>query len=50
MEWKCELQAKNQDPLTFYDMNLTSQDHQAFFIIDDDTDKEDLKSKRNFES
>lgn len=33
-----------RDPLTFYDMNLSAQDHQAFFICDADNGKADYES------
>lgn len=33
-----------RDPLTFYDMNLSAQDHQAFFICDADIGKPDYES------
>lgn len=36
--------AFKRDPLTFYDMNLSAQDHQAFFICDADNGKPDYES------
>lgn len=32
----------NKEPLTYYDMNLSAQDHQNFFTCDSDTSKPDL--------
>lgn len=32
-------------PLTFYDLNLSAQDHQTFFCCDSDAGRDDLESK-----
>lgn len=34
-----------QEPLTFYDLNLSAQDHQTFFCCEADVGREDLESK-----
>lgn len=33
------------DPLTYYDMNLSAQDHQSFFTCDEDVGRPDYDSK-----
>ncbi|XP_063219585.1 protein ST7 homolog isoform X2 [Bacillus rossius redtenbacheri] len=35
--------ATNKEPLTYYDMNLSAQDHQTFFTCDGDVGKEDYE-------
>lgn len=35
----------NKDPLTYYDMNLSAQDHQTFFTCDADAGKPEYESK-----
>lgn len=34
-----------QEPLTFYDLNLSAQDHQTFFCCESDNEKPDYESK-----
>lgn len=34
-----------QEPLTFYDLNLSAQDHQTFFCCESDNEKADYESK-----
>ena len=34
-----------QDPLTYYDMNLSAQDHQTFFTCDADAGKPEYECK-----
>lgn len=36
--------ATNKEPLTYYDMNLSAQDHQTFFTCDGDEGKEEYQS------
>lgn len=35
-----------KEPLTYYDLNLSAQDHQNFFTCDSDSSREDYESKR----
>lgn len=37
-----------RDPLTFYDMNLSAQDHQTFFTCDADKGKPEYESRLIF--
>ena len=37
--------ATNKEPLTYYDMNLSAQDHQTFFICEYDAGKQEYGSK-----
>lgn len=34
-----------KEPLTFYDMNLSAQDHQTFFTCDSDINRPEYASK-----
>lgn len=36
--------ATNKEPLTYYDMNLSAQDHQTFFTCEGDAGKEEYQS------
>ncbi|XP_001949568.1 suppressor of tumorigenicity 7 protein homolog isoform X1 [Acyrthosiphon pisum] len=42
-EYSRYLNYTKREPLTFYDMNLSAQDHQAFFICDADNGKPDYE-------
>lgn len=35
---------RKKEALTFYDMNLSAQDHQTLFTCDGDSHREDLES------
>ena len=37
--------ATNKEPLTYYDMNLSAQDHQTFFTCEYDAGKQEYESK-----
>ncbi len=39
--------ATNKEPLTYYDMNLSAQDHQTFFTCEYDAGKQEYESKYN---
>lgn len=34
-----------KEPLTFYDMNLSAQDHQTFFTCDSDANRSEYSSE-----
>lgn len=37
--------ALNLDPLTYYDMNISAQDHQSLFTCDEDIGRADYESE-----
>jgi hypothetical protein len=39
-----------KEPLTFYDMNLSAQDHQTFFTCDSDVNRSEYSSESNIYS
>lgn len=43
-EYKRFSKATGQEPLTFYDLNLSAQDHQTFFCCEGDNEKSDYAS------
>lgn len=45
-EYKRFSKATGQEPLTFYDLNLSAQDHQTFFCCEGDNEKADYASKK----
>jgi len=47
-EYSRYFNATKREPLTYYDMNLSAQDHQAFFICDADNGKPDYESEKIF--
>lgn len=44
-EYSQLLSVMHKEPLTFYDMNFSAQDHQTFFTCESDSEQEDMKSK-----
>lgn len=44
-EYNRFLWASNKEPLTYYDMNLSAQDHQTYFTCDSDAGKPEYESQ-----
>ena len=44
-EYQRFIWATSKDPLTYYDMNLSAQDHQTFFTCEADNGKPEYESE-----
>ncbi len=42
--------ATSKEPLTYYDMNLSAQDHQTFFTCEYDAGKQEYESKYSLDT
>jgi ST7 protein len=47
-EYQRYAQVTNKEPLTYYDMNLSAQDHQTFFSCDCDVGRPEFESECRF--
>uniref|UniRef100_A0AC35F3S5 Suppression of tumorigenicity n=1 Tax=Panagrolaimus sp. PS1159 TaxID=55785 RepID=A0AC35F3S5_9BILA len=47
-EYQRYAQITKHEPLTFYDLNLSAQDHQSFFTCDSDAGREDYEDHQSF--
>jgi len=46
-EYQRYAEATTKEPLTYYDMNLSAQDHQTFFFCECDIGKPEYESMHN---